>query len=216
MTKLKIVLISILYIYISAYSGRRTESKENSSITDFNILFIGNSLTYTNNLPKLVKKRAKLKGIIIKTKMIALPNYAIMDHWDDGKAQQLIKSKQYDFVIIQQGPSSQAEGREMLIEYGEKYSALCKNNNAKLSYFMVWPSLSYYHTFTSVINNYRDAAKINDAILCPVGEVWKKNFDSTNNFDYYGGDGFHPSIKGSQVAADVIVENLFQERFVSK
>jgi hypothetical protein len=216
MTKFKFVLISILYLGISAYSERQTDFNGRSSIADFNILFIGNSLTYTNNLPKLVKNSAKLKGIIIKTKMIALPNYAIMDHWDEGKVQQLITSKHYDFVIIQQGPSSQAEGRKMLIEYGKKYSALCKNNNAKLSYFMVWPSLTYYHTFTGVINNYRDAAKINDAILCPVGEVWKENFDSTNNFDYYGGDGFHPSIKGSEVAADVIVEKLFQEIFVSE
>ncbi|PCJ95777.1 MAG: hypothetical protein COA50_08230 [Flavobacteriaceae bacterium] len=178
-------------------------------MTGLNILFIGNSLTYTNDLPGLVKTRAKQKGITIGTKMIALPNYAILDHWSDGEVQKEINSKKYQFIIIQQGPSSQPFGRQVLIEYGQKYSALCKVNNAKLAYFMVWPSLANYETFDGVILNHKEAALINKAILCPVGEVWKTHFDNTNNFDYYGPDGFHPSFKGSQVAANVIVATLF-------
>jgi hypothetical protein len=180
-----------------------------SKKTEFNILFIGNSLTYTNNLPLLVKKQAKELGISISTKMIAKPNYALPDHWDEGKAQKLIKSKAFDFVIVQQGPSSQAEGKQMLLEYGEKYSLLCKKNNVKFAYFMVWPSLQYYHTFEGVIKNHQLAAETNDAILCPVGEIWRKYFDTTNNYDYYGSDGFHPSRKGSEIAAKVIIESLF-------
>ncbi len=216
MNKFKFVLIIFTYLSISAYSERPSDFNERISNTDFKILFIGNSLTYTNNLPELVRHKAKLRGIIIRTKMIAFPNYAIEDHWNDGKAQKQIASKKYDFVIIQQGPSSQPDGKKMLIEYGEKYSALCRNNNAKLSYFMVWPSKAYFNTFKGVINNYREAAKINDAILCPVGEVWKDYFERTNNFDYYGSDGFHPTPKGSQVAADVIVEYLFSEGTMSE
>ncbi len=182
---------------------------EELSNSDYNILFIGNSLTYTNNLPELVKSNALQKGITIGVKMVALPNFAIVDHWDIGEVQQYIESKMFDFVIIQQGPSSQQEGRDILIEYGTRYSNLCNTNNAQLCYYMVWPSLTYYHTFAGVIQNHRDAAQINNAILCPVGEVWKSHFDTTNNFDYYGPDGFHPSLAGSQVAADVIVDTLF-------
>ena len=216
MNKLKIVLIIFTTIITCGCSEGQPEFNNDTSSTtddltntDFNILFIGNSLTYTNDLPELVKNRAKQKGIIIGTKMIALGNYAIIDHWEDGEVQKQISSKKFHFVIIQQGPSSQSEGREILIEYGEKLQGLCEENDAQLGYFMVWPSLTYYNTFEGVIQNYSDAARINDAILCPVGKVWKEHFDSTDNFDYYGVDGFHPSLKGSQVAADVIVESLF-------
>ena len=177
--------------------------------TNYNILFVGNSLTLTNNLPELVKQSANEKGITLGIKTIAKPNYAIVDHWAEGDVQQDIKSKKFDFVIIQQGPSSQQEGRDMLIESGEMYANLCNENGAKLSYFMVWPSLTYYHTFDDVIKNHEDAASINNAILCPVGRVWKDNFDATNEFDYYGSDGFHPSLLGSQVAANVIVASIF-------
>jgi len=182
---------------------------DNLDNTDYNILFIGNSLTYTNNLPDLVKQKASEKGINLGIKTIAKPNYAIVDHWAEGEVQHYIESKKFDYVIIQQGPSSQQEGRDMLIEGGKKYAELCAANNAKLCYFMVWPSLTYYHTFDGVIKNHEDAATINNAILCPVGIVWKDHFDATNEFDYYGIDGFHPSLLGSQNAANVIVSTLF-------
>ncbi|MGX1929553.1 SGNH/GDSL hydrolase family protein [Flagellimonas sp. 2504JD4-2] len=201
-------LLALVLIILSFYScSTDQESNNNSEITG--VLFIGNSLTYFNDLPILVQQRAEVQGREIMVKMVAYPNYAIVDHWADGEVQQLISSQEYDYVIIQQGPSSQSEGRQMLIESGKLYSDLCEQNNAKLCYFMVWPSISNYNTFDGVIENHTDAASINNAILLPVGEVWKAYIDSTNNFDYYGPDGFHPSVTGSEVAADVIVERLF-------
>lgn len=202
-----IFLIFISVLWYNCYSYQQSLIK-NTGTSTINILFIGNSLTYYNDLPKLVKKYANKKGIKVKTEMIAYPNYAIMDHWNDGKAQKLISSNNYDYVIIQQGPSSQREGRKVLIEYGKRFNSLCKKNNSKLCYYMVWPSMNYYYTFDDVIKNHTDAASINNAILLPVGEIWKTHFDKTNNFDYYNSDGFHPSLKGSKKAAEIIVESL--------
>jgi len=173
-----------------------------------NLLFIGNSLTYTNDLPGLVEKYAKTKGIIVKTEMIAFPNYALEDHWNDKEIQKLVKSKNYDYIIVQQGPSSQEFGRTSLLEYGKKLNNLCNENKAKLVFFMVWPSKRYYHTYDGVIKNYTNAADQFKALLCPVGKVWKVHFDKTNDFSYYGEDGFHPSIKGSKIAAEVIVKSI--------
>lgn len=204
----KLLIIFFISVIMSSMTFSQHEFINDSSDTEFNILFIGNSLFYTNNLPELVKQIAKLKGIKINTKMIAFPNYAIADHWNKGQVQKLIASQSFEFVIIQQGPSSQDDGRKMLIEYGEKYGIICKKNGAKLCYFMVWPALNNYHTFEGVINNHKDATLINESILLPVGAVWKNYIDSTNSFDYYSSDGFHPSLKGSELAAKVIIEYL--------
>jgi len=57
----------------------------------YKILFVGNSLTYTNNLPELVKIEAQTKDLKLKTKMIAFPNYALEDHLNNGNVQKLIK-----------------------------------------------------------------------------------------------------------------------------
>lgn len=200
----------ILFFILISFNACLYSQEETDQHTKVKVLFIGNSLTYSNDLPALVKEHAKQKGIKVQTKVIAFPNYAIEDHWNDGQVQKAIASGKYDFLVIQQGPSSQSDGRKMLIEYGEKYDSLCQLNEAKLCYFMVWPSLHYFHTFDGVIKNYRDAAAANNAILLPVGEVWKDYIDSTKNNEYYSSDGFHPSLKGSQVAAEVIVNHLFK------
>lgn len=146
----------------------------------------------------------------VKSEMIAHPNYALMDYWNDGKVQKLISTKKFDLVILQQGPSSQAFGRQILLEYGEKFKDLCQKNSTRIGYFMVWPARDHYQTFDGVIANYREAAQIHNAILFPVGEVWKFHFDETENYDYYGPDNFHPSEKGSKAAAEVIAEELLR------
>jgi len=178
----------------------------------YQVLFVGNSLTYTNDLPELVEKEAAKVGLKLKTKMIAFPNYAIEDHWRDGEVQKYLKTSKYDFLILQQGPSSQKEGRDMLLEIGALFKKLCTQSDTRLAYLMVWPSKGYYHTFDGVIQNYRDAAKMNDALLFPVGRIWKEHFDETNDYSYYGIDGFHPSLRGSQVAAEVITKSILSER----
>ena len=208
------LLIAVLSFSFPCCSNDDVDEPENENPVepvepDYKLLFVGNSLTYTNNLPGLVKDAAKERDITIETRMLAYPNYAIIDHWADGQVQILIESKEYDYVIIQQGPSSQQEGYRWLLNNGAEYAALCADNDAKLAYYMVWPALEFYHTFDKVIANYSAAARANNAILCPVGQVWKDYQDQTNDFSYYGPDDFHPSLKGSKVAAQVIANSLF-------
>lgn len=174
-----------------------------------NILFVGNSLTYSNSLPELVEQVALSMRKEVVAGMVALPNYALEDHWFDGEVQQLITSSNYQYVVVQQGPSSQADGRAMLLEYGKRLKDLCDQHQTKLAFFMVWPAKVNYHTFPGVIANYTEAAQQTNSILCPVGEIWKAKMDATSDFKYYSSDGFHPSVKGSQSAAEIIVKSLF-------
>jgi lysophospholipase L1-like esterase len=202
------------YIFILFFLGLLYFSygQANPSNKNVSILFVGNSLTYTNNLPKLVKQVAEKNGVSVKTEMIAYPNYAIIDHWNDGDIRVKIAKNKYDYVIVQQGPSSQQLGKEWLLDAGKKLAELCEQAQTKLCFFMVWPALEHYQNFDDVIKNYREAALVNKAILCPVGEVWKAHFEATGNFDYYDTDGFHPSLKGSEAAAEIIVSALFPEK----
>ena len=193
-------LLSALFLFL-AFSLQAQDT--------VNILFIGNSLTYYNNLPALVEKEAVKNGKAVSCDMVAKPNYALIDHWNDGEIQQKIKSGRYDFVIVQQGPSSQPEGRNMLIEDGKRIAKLCTENNAQLCFLMVWPSLNYYSTFDGVVESHELAAETCNSLLIPVGAKWKEHIDSSRDYSYYGPDGFHPSPKGSAKAAQIIIETLF-------
>ena len=153
------VAIFLIFFYVSGFSQ--------------SILFVGNSLTYTNELPKILEEIGTVYNISIQTECLCSPNYAIIDHLNEGKLQRLLKEQKFDFLIVQQGPSSQAEGAKMLLEDGESIKPLADKYHIKMGYFMVWTSVTWYHTMDEVIKNHRIAAKQNNTLLFSVGEVWK-------------------------------------------
>ena len=173
------------------------------------ILFLGNSLTYSNDMPGMVRDIASSYGIEVDVQSICLPNYALEDHINDGRFQKLLEQKQFDYVVFQQGPSSQRYGRESLIEYGAEIDRISKANGSEAVYFMVWTSLGYYHTFDKVIENHENAAKLNGMKVVPVGKVWFNLRSKSPHLGLYNMDGFHPSPKGSFLAAFMIYSHLF-------
>lgn len=207
--KNKFSFLTLLAVSFFCFAGNKHTSPAPSH-NDTILLFVGNSLTYTNDLPQLLVNIAQAKGRKIQAETLALPNYALSDHQADGRVQQMIASKRYKYVIVQQGPSSQAEGRAMLMETAPKLKELCDANNAQLAFFMVWPAYANYNNFDGVISNYTEAATITNSILCPAGTMWKEYIDRTGDLSYYGPDLFHPSLKGSQVAAEAIYHSIFK------
>ncbi|MGJ8662106.1 MAG: SGNH/GDSL hydrolase family protein [Marinicella sp.] len=204
-----LLLLSVFTWATAEQNTNKHTSAKTQKQTEFNVLFVGNSLTNSNNLPRLVARHAATHGITVTTKMVAKGGYAIVDHWAEGNVQRLIRSNQYDFVVIQQGPSSQFDGYDMLVNGGAEYAQICEENNAQLAYFMVWPALNRYFSFEGVIRNYTAGAEANNALLIPVGSIWKQYIDSTGDHSYFSSDGFHPSLAGSQNAAEIIVDTLF-------
>ena len=179
-----------------------------------NILFVGNSLSYSNNMPKILECIGQEYDLNIKTKCLCKPNYAIIDHLNEGELQKILNTKPYNYIIIQQGPSSQEQGRRMLIEDGAKVNELAKKHNAKLGYYMVWPSKYYYHTFEKVIANYTEGAKTNKALLFPVGRIWKAYENRGGYTLLYDSDNFHPSKAGSFLAALTIFRKLYPNKSI--
>ncbi len=176
-----------------------------------NVLFLGNSLTYYNNLPELVKLIAACDSVEMTYRSISLPNYALVDHWDEGNAQKEIKSGTYNFVVVQQGPSSQTEGRTYLLDYGLKFDALCDQHNAKLASYMVWPAKARSFDFPGVLESYKLLADSVKGIFCPAGNAWLKVWENYPEFKLYGEDNFHPDYRGSLLAAMVIYGSIMKK-----
>ncbi|EAY26895.1 SGNH/GDSL hydrolase family protein [Microscilla marina] len=173
------------------------------------ILFVGNSLTYTNDLPNILKYIMGKFGKSATMISLCKPNYALEDHWNEGRVQALIKKGNIQYVIVQQGPSSQSDGKQSLVTYGKKYQTICRKVGAALGFYMVWPAKWYYPTFDGVIANYSHAAQVNQALLFPVGVVWKAYQQAYKKVKLYGADNFHPSRAGSFLAALTIFHTLY-------
>jgi hypothetical protein len=176
-----------------------------------NVLFLGNSLTYTNNLPELMKTVASCDSVEMTYRSICFPNYALIDHWNDGLAQKEIQSGKYNFVVVQQGPSSQMEGRIYLLDYGLKFDSICDRNRTKLVSYMVWPAKARSTDFRGVFESYKLLADSTKGIFSPAGEAWLKVWESNPEFKLYGEDNFHPHYNGSLLSAMVIYGSIMRK-----
>jgi len=172
------------------------------------ILYIGNSLTYVNDLPSMIAAIAKQDSTIITYTSLAYPDYSLEDHWNEGKLQGEIEKGNYDFVIAQQGPSALPESQVLLLESATKLAELCKKYNTKLVLYMVWPSKARSFDLDNVISSYTNAAEKTSSLLCPAGLAWKYAWEADPSLPLYSFDNFHPSVMGSLLAAITIYGSL--------
>lgn len=169
------------------------------------VLFIGNSLTYVNDLPTIVERVAEAAGKHIETEMLALPDYALIDHWNDGQAQQRIRSGHFDYVVLQQGPSSLPLNRDTLRLATALFAPVIRANGGVPALFAVWPEVERSSVYPVVSESYRLAAEDVDGVFLPVGDTWAATFNARGDAPLYGDDGYHPGFAGSYAAAVVMV-----------
>ena len=138
-------------------------------------------------------------------------DFSLEDHWNGGSAQKAIRRGPWDWVILQQGPSSQPDSQVLLRDYVERFDRVIRQSNAKTALYMVWPSRARYRDMAGVITSYTNAAKSVEGTLLPAGLAWHLGFQREPELPLYGEDQFHPSRLGSYLAALVIYEGLTGE-----
>jgi hypothetical protein len=172
------------------------------------ILFVGNSLTTTNDLPSRVRELAREEGRRWETSTVAYPNYSLEDHWQRGDAERTITRGGWTFVVLQQGPSALAESRVLLVDYARRFDSKIRAAGARTALYMVWPAGSRRGDFPGVSGSYAAAAAAVGGLLLPVGDAWQAAWREDAGLPLYGDDGFHPSSIGTALAAIVIYERL--------
>jgi hypothetical protein len=174
------------------------------------ILFIGNSLTYVNDLPAMVCGLARSAGRQARCESVAKPDYSLEDHWNEREARAAI-ARGWDVVILQQGPSALPESRRLLIDYAKRFDGEIRKTGARTALYMVWPSQARRGDFPGVSQSYAAAAKEVNGLLLPVGDAWRAAWAVDARLPLYGADGLHPSVSGTYLAALVIYAQLFGE-----
>ncbi len=170
------------------------------------ILFIGNSLTYTNDLPRMVATLARLAGdTSVAVTAVAFPNYSLEDHWNEGTARLTLEQGRWEFVVLQQGPSSLPENQRNLASWSARFASGIRSAGATPVLFMVWPTIDRPGDFPAVRLSYRNAAAGVQGIFAPAGDAWTAAFEENPAADLYSPDGLHPNANGTYLAALVIL-----------
>lgn len=172
-------------------------------------LFIGNSLTYVNDVPGMLQALADSGGVgPISVQSIALPDNALVDHWERGDAQRQIQRGRYEWVVLQQGPSSVAVNRDTLRIFTRKFGDLAKSVGSKPALFAAWPAASRRVDFPRAIESYALAASDVGGLLLPVSTAWIDILQAFPPIGLYS-DDIHANVEGSYLTALVMYARFF-------
>ncbi|MBS1716770.1 MAG: SGNH/GDSL hydrolase family protein [Armatimonadetes bacterium] len=202
---------SIGLIFILLISAQCNEAKTVS------ILFIGNSLTYVNNMPAILKTIAKGK-VNVETGLVAKGLATLANHWQTGKALEMLKSRKWDWVVLQdQSSFGQAflyEGIQRVDLYDELWTNAklfadeAKRNGSKVALLGTWRMQDSDAREQAALDyGYAKAAKDLGCLFIPVGDTWQAEEDAGLK-DLYMNDRHHPSPLGSYVAALCVARTL--------
>ena len=173
------------------------------------VLFIGNSLTYTNELPRTVADIALQAGDTIRVRTIARPNFAVIDHaLGMSDAVNVIKSQSWDYVVLQQGPTTLAINRDTLIIATKLLDPDVRGAGGRIAQLMAWPDADSRQLFPAVRASSQAAAQSVNGVFIPAGDAWRAALEADPTIQLYGFDRYHPARLGTYLAALVVYERV--------
>ncbi len=182
-----------------------------------NILFIGNSYTHYNNMPKIFDQLATSKGYDLQVEMFAKSSHTCKMHSERKDLYEKIGSKKWDYVVFQ-GFSRELFYRPAHLDTSflpyfnrimdsiySNYSCtnvlLYQTWGYKNGYEIDSNQVSYQEMSDRIAMGYQYVSDKYALPIVPVGQVWetvKTNYPSIN---LYTEDNQHPSLYGSYLAA---------------
>jgi hypothetical protein len=184
------------------------ETMERPKVTELRVLFLGDSLTAANELPALVQSMAATRGTRLTYQAITPGGVSLEDHWLNGKGRTALARGHWDFLVLQQAPSSQPDGQTQLREWAVRWAKEARDHGATPALYMVWPFQGEAGGFKLVAQSYRQAAITSQLQLFAVGDAWDATLRSNRSIRLYQPDKLHPTAAGSYLAALVITQGL--------
>ena len=195
------------------------------------VLFLGNSYTYVNNLPQLVADIALSAGDTLLFDSNTPGGYTLQNHFADATSVAKIQQGNWDFVVLQeqsQLPSfPDAQVQVQSFPYAAKLDSLIRlynpcgetmfymtwgRKNGDASNCAVWPPVCTYQGMDSLLYlRYMMMADSSDAVVSPVGAVWKYIRTIYPAIELYSTDESHPSVAGSYAAACSFYTCIFRK-----
>lgn len=114
------------------------------------VLFVGNSLTYVNNLPRMVQAIAEAQpdGPHIETATFTAPGGRLEARWEDGAAQKVLRDRHWDALVLQEasglpicmGSTEHRRDRECRDSERahRRFAKLASNNHVRVLVYATW------------------------------------------------------------------------------
>ena len=173
----------------------KTEARAPRDSAHIAVLFVGNSLTFFNEMPKMTSAIAASERRPLLVEQVTQSGASLEDLWFRTDALKRIWLDHWDYVILQERSGRAAMDRgPLFFQYLRMFADQVRRSGATPVLFMTWyPGNEQF---------FRSAAERENVALLPVGRAWKREYDW---------DGVHPNLFGSYLIACSVYAMLYNQ-----
>ena len=187
------------------------------------VLFVGNSYTYANDLPKLVQELAAAdRGAPrVETEMVAPGGTTLEQHCTTTGALAKVREGKFTHVVIQGQSLETLTQPEKFQKHAKELADAAREAGSKVVFYQTWArradAKEYAEKWSTgapksmqiaISEAYAKAASSGRGELARVGDAWRGLIESKDPPPLFDEDGSHPSIAGTYLAGCVIYEAI--------
>jgi hypothetical protein len=211
----KNLLKTLILLLLNAFTSLFSQSD--------NVLFIGNSITYFNDMPELFKNLSISKGKNVDVTAHTVGGAGFLNHVNDASLYQKIRSKNYKYVIMQPGTGESAgasnpvaltaQRGNIIRDSIRKYSPCSKIFLYEIPYGV--PNQNEYPTYFAYQKIIKDSitkmSNLMEVEIIPAGEAARAHYSVTQDLALHSSfNDIHPNLQGSYLVASTVFATLFQ------
>jgi len=207
-----VLSVCVAAIYIMQPASVRLPKAAAANIASnrpLRVLFVGNSLTYVNDLPRMVEAMAAARphSRPLITGMVAFPAETLKGNWRRGDALRAIRDNGYwDYVVLQEQSHGPMDNPELMSRYAKTFDAEIRKGGAKTMLYMTWGDENAPENMERIAKSYSQVGETLGATVVPVGRAFGAALAGRPGERLYGADGHHPSVAGTYLAAAVFYD----------
>lgn len=187
------------------------------------VLFVGNSLTYVNDLPHLVQRFAAAGPLhaALTVWSVSSGGAQLSEQWKKGDAVRMLRQHRPDVLVLQGQSTEPLTAQSDFYRYGQLLKEEADRVGARTVLFETWarPQGDAFYAWSEsggspaamqrrLDDAYEWLARQLDAGLAPVGEAFEVARTRLPSVHLLDGTQ-HPTVAGSYLAAAVICRSLF-------
>jgi len=189
-----------------------------------NVLFIGNSLTYFNDMPTTFRDISNSLGKNVSVTMYAPGGTGFINHVNDPNVFDIIRNDTFDIVVLQPGtsesggasyPISQtAERGWIIMDSVRNYSPCARIFLYEISNGIIsqndYPT--YFTTQTRIKDSITKLADLMQVPMIPAGECFRAHYSSNPDLLLHNSYGdVHPNANGSYLVACAAFATIYED-----
>jgi hypothetical protein len=149
--------------------------------------------------------------VALDTRLHAEPDRALSDHLRERGFDDALLAQPWDWVVLQQGPSSLPASRAALVASARAIATRLQDRPTRIALFAAWPAAMHADASPAAEANYRAAAEAIGACVLPVAAAWRLARAEADMPALYQQDRLHPTRAGTRLSAMVVMRGLLGE-----